>query len=403
VDLTRRAFLGSVSAAAAVSGLKPAAVAALQQDPLGVRKDFPVVEDGIYLNSAYITPSPRQAVEAAQAFAERKARDPISLGSMLQETNAMRGKYAQLVGATEREIGVLFSTSDGENIVTNALDLKPGDNVVVDDLHYETTYILYQNLRETNGIEVRTVRNRDGAAPPEAFAEQVDGRTKLVSVSWVSHVNGYHHDLKALARIAHDQGAYLYADAIQGVGMLELDVRDTDIDFFTAGTYKWLLGGFGVAPFYVKEELLDMVKVDRFGSLQVAENLGGHRYRLHEDAKKYGYATMAFGAVFQLNAALEYLLRVGVSNIERHTVALANRLSEGLRAQGHDVLTPSGNRSAIVTFEHGRDLAMVRRTLEEASILVSVREEGAQLRAGIALFNTDEEIDRLLEVTAGWA
>ncbi len=402
MDLTRRAFIGSVSAAAAVTGLKPATVGALQQDPLDVRKDFPVVEEGIYLNSAYITPSPRQAVEAAQAFAERKARDPVSLGAMLQETNAMRAKYAQLVGATESEIGVLFSTSDGENIVTNALDFQPGDNVVVDDLHYDTTYILYQHLRETKGIEVRTVRNRNGAASPAAFAEQVDARTKLVSVSWVSHVNGYHHDLKALAEIAHAQGAYLYADAIQGVGMLDLDVRDTGIDFFTAGTYKWLLGGFGVAPFYVKEELLETVTVDRFGSLQSAENLGDHRFRLHEDAKKYGYATMAFGAVFQLSAGLDYLLKVGAQNVERHTVAIANRLNEGLRAQGHDVLTPSGNRSAIVTFEHGRDPAMVRRTLEEASILVSVREGGAQLRAGVALFNTDEEIDRLLEVTGAW-
>ena len=355
VDLTRRAFLGSLSAAAAVTGLRPGTVAALQQDPLGGRKDFPVVEEGIYLNSAYITPSPRQAVEAAQAFAERKARDPVSLGGMLQETNAMRAKYTQLVGAAESEIGVLFSTSDCENIVTRALDLRPGDNVVVDDLHYDTTYILYQHLRETRGIEVRTVRNRNGAAPPEAFADQVDGRTKLVSVSWVSHVNGYRHDLAALAEIAHAQGAYLYADAIQGVGMLDLDVRDTQIDFFTAGTYKWLLGGFGVAPFYVKEELLDMVTVDRFGSLQSAEDLGDHRFRLHSDAKKYGYTTMGFGAVFQLSAALDYLLRFGVPNIERHTVDLANRMNEG-----------------------------------------------AQLRAGVALFNTDEEIDRLLDVTKGW-
>lgn len=402
MDLTRRKFIGSVSAAAAVGGLKPGAVAALQQDPLDVRKDFPVVEQGIYLNSAYITPSPLQAVRAAQDFAERKARDPVSLGSMLGETNAMRGKFARLVGATEEEIGVLFATSDGENIVTRALDFRPGDNVVVDDLHYDTTYILYQHLRETRGIEVRTVRNQGGAASAEAFAEQVDDRTKLVSVSWISHVNGYRHDLAALARLAHDHGAYLYADAIQGVGMLDLDVRDTGIDFFTAGTYKWLLGGFGVAPFYVRAELLDTVSVDRFGSLQSAEDLGGHRFRLHEDAKKYGYATMSFGAVFQLSAALDYLLRVGVQNVERHTVALANRLNEGLRAQGHDVLTPRGNRSAIVTFEHGHDLDMVHQSLDEASITLTVRDGGAQLRAGIALFNTDEEIDRLLEVTASW-
>ena len=126
------------------------------------------------------------------------------------------------------------------------------------------------------------------------------------------------------------------------------------------------------------------------------------RYRLHADAKKYGYATMSFGAIFQLSTALDYLLRVRVQNIERQTVALANRLNEGLRVQGHDVLTPRGNQSAIVTFEHGHDLDIVRQSLDEASITLSVRDGGAQLRAGIALFNTDEEIDRLLEVTARW-
>jgi len=402
VSPTRREFIGTVSAAAAVSGVRPKMILPAGDDPLGVRGDFPVVQEGVYLDSAYITPSPRQAVEAAQAFAEAKARSPVSLGAMLEETDAVRRKFARLIGATEPEVGVLFSTSDGENIVARALDLGPGDNVVIDDLHYETTYILYQHLADSRGLEVRVVPSVRGAADAEAFAEHVDERTRLVSVAWVSHQNGYHHDLSALAELAHINGAYLYADAIQGIGMLDLDVKSVGIDFLTTGTYKWLLGGFGVAPFYIREELLDLVPTDRMGSLQVAEELGGHRFRLHDDAKKYGYATMAFGAVFQLGAALDYLLQVGVPNIERHTVALAHHLREGLVAQGHDVWTPAENRSSIVTFEHHRDVDMVRRTLGDAGIRVSFKEEGVKLRAGVALFNTSDEIDRLLEVTGGW-
>jgi len=402
MGFTRREFIGSVSAAAAVTGLRPEMMVLPAADPLGVRGDFPVVQEGIYLDSAYITPSPRQAVEAAQTFAEAKARRPVSLGGMLEETDAVRRKFAQLVGATEPEIGVLFATSDGENIVARALDLGPGDNVVIDDLHYETTYILYQHLADTRGLEVRIVPSHGGVASAQDFAAHVDGNTRLVSVAWVSHQNGYHHDLSALAELAHAHGAYLYADAIQGIGMLDLDVKSVGIDFFTAGTYKWLLGGFGVAPFFIREELLDLVEVDRFGSLQTAEELGGHRFRLHEDAKKYGYATMAFGAVFQLGGALDYLLRVGVPNIERHTVGLAHRLQDGLTAQGYDVWTPAGNRSAIVTFEHGRDIEMVRSTLLDAGVQVSFKEGGVKLRVGVALFNVSEEIDRLLEVTGEW-
>ena len=411
MTLSRREFISGVSAAAALSGVSPASLSgvrpvvgiASKDDPLGVRSDFPVVEQSVYLDSAYITPSPLQAVEAAQAFAEAKARDPVSLGGMLQETNLMRQRFATLVGASEMEIGVLFATSDGENIVSRALDLKQGDNVVIDDLHYDTTYLLYQQLAEQRGLEVRIVNSEAGGAPVDAFAEHVDRQTRLISVAWVSHQNGFRHDLAGLADLAHSNGAYLYADAIQGIGALDVDVRSTGIDFFTAGTYKWLLGGYGVAPFYVREELLERIGTDRFGSLNIAEELGQHRFRVYDDARKYGYATMGFGSVFQLRAALDYLLRVGVPNIEAHTVGLAQRLNTGLVGQGHDVWTPKDNRSPIVTFRHHRDIALVRSTLEEAGIRISFKAEGEELRAGIALFNNSDDIDKLLDVTGNWA
>ncbi len=411
MTLSRREFISGVSAAAALSGVSPASLSgvrpvvgiASKDDPLGVRSDFPVVEQSVYLDSAYITPSPLQAVEAAQAFAEAKARDPVSLGGMLQETNLMRQRFATLIGASEMEIGVLFATSDGENIVSRALDLKQGDNVVIDDLHYDTTYLLYQQLAEQRGLEVRIVNSEAGGAPVDAFAEHVDRQTRLISVAWVSHQNGFRHDLAGLADLAHSNGAYLYADAIQGIGALDIDVRSTGIDFFTAGTYKWLLGGYGVAPFYVREELLERIGTDRFGSLNIAEELGQHRFRVYDDARKYGYATMGFGSVFQLRAALDYLLRVGVPNIEAHTVSLAQQLNTGLVGQGHDVWTPKDNRSPIVTFRHHRDITLVRSTLEEAGIRISFKAEGEELRAGIALFNNSDDIDKLLDVTGNWA
>ena len=415
---SRREFLGAVSAASlaglscspvddARAGFAGAAATGEQDsaadDPLGVREEFPVTRDLAYMDNAYITPSPNVVVEAGGAFLRAKASGPISLGDMLGETDRARAGFARLVGATEAEIGMLYATSDGENIVARALDLGAGDNVVIDDLHYETTYLLYQELARTAGVEVRRVQNRSGAAPVDLFASQVDDRTKLVSVAWVSHENGYRHDLKALAELAHASGAYLYADAIQGLGMLPLDVRETGIDFFTAGTYKWLLGGYGVAPFYVREELLDLVDVDRYGSLHVSEDLGDFRYRIHADARKYGYATFGFGAVYQLRAALDFLERVGIQNIENHTVPLAHRLREGLLEQGYSVWTPPENRSAIVTFDHGAQVDRVRRDLEAESVKVSLKRAGTQIRAGVALFNNEDDVERLLEVTGRWS
>lgn len=322
---------------------------------------------------------------------------------MLAETTSVRQKFARLIGATESEIGILDATSAGENLVARSLDLSKGDNVVIDDLHYETTYALYRGLAETRGVELRIVRSGDGAASVEEFAELVDDATRVVSVSWVSHRNGYAHDLRGLAELAHAHGAYLYADAIQGIGMLPLNVRETGIDFLTAGTYKWMLGGYGVAPFFVRAELLGTIEPDRAGSLNIANELPDFHFELHDDARKYIYATPAFGAIYQLGAALDYLLDVGIDNIERHTLALAGRLHNGLTRQGHRLLTPAKNGSAIVVFEHDHDPAVVLRSLEEAAIQITLREEGRQVRVGAALFNNDEEIDRFLAITGDWA
>ena len=141
MKLNRRAFLASTAAGLAAAS-RPATLSAAD-DPLGVRKDFPAAAKCTYLNSPYITPSPRSVEEAGALFVGAKTADPITLGSMLEKTNEARGLFASLFGAKTEEVAFLFATSEGENIVAAALDWKAGDNVVIDDLHYETTYVLY--------------------------------------------------------------------------------------------------------------------------------------------------------------------------------------------------------------------------------------------------------------------
>ena len=415
MSVSRREFMGIVSVAT-LAGAAGAACGSDQadstadataqtpsgDDPLGVRSDFPVVNESVYLNTPYMSPSPLSAIEATTRFVEAKGRSPILVGEMLEETRSTREKFARLVRAEVGEIGLVSSTSEGENIVANSLDLKSGDNVVIDDLHYSTSLVMYSQLSETTGVETRIVRNVDGVAAPEAFAEMVDDKTKLISVAWVSNRNGYRHDLKALADLAHAHGSYLYADAVQGVGMVDLDIKESGVDFLTTGTYKWLLGGYGIAPFYVREDVMDMVRPDRLGWRMVDERLPDNRYTIYKDARKFGYATPAFGAIYQLSASLDYLLNVGVDNIERHTVALAHRLHGGLTEQGFEVFTPPGTQSAIVSFKHGADHEQISSQLADANVRLSFRENGEQIRVGPALFNNEQEVDAFLNITDGW-
>ena len=397
MQIDRRSFLSATSGTTLAALLAPPTRAADGSDPLGVRRDFPVTaEEGIYLNSAYITPCPLPVVEAGQAFIEAKARRPISLEDMVAKTDDVRKAFARLVGASPEEIGFLSSTSEGENVVAASLELKPGDNVVVDDLHYTTSFALYRHLEQTRGIELRIVARREGAALPADFEPLLDDKTRMVSMAWVSHQNGFRHDVRSLAELAHARGAYLYTDAIQAVGAFPIDLAREGVDFLTTGTYKWLLGGYGVAPFFVRASLLDRIEIDRRGHLHVEKDLGGQRYQLYRSAKKFEYATLAFEPIYQLGAGLSYLERVGIDRIEAHTVGLAERLRHGLAERKLRVLTPAGNRSAIVAFENPKPQEEAARLLREARIQVSFREKGSQIRAAAALFNNAAEIDRFL-------
>jgi selenocysteine lyase/cysteine desulfurase len=125
-------------------------------------------------------------------------------------------------------------------------------------------------------------------------------------VALVSNISGYRHDLKALVKLAHNRGAYLYADAVQAGGMGPLDVKALDIDFLTMGCYKWLCAGMGIAPFYVRRELLDGIHPANVG-WQVEKRLEGYQCQHYRTAKKIEYASLAFGEIHQLAAALKYL------------------------------------------------------------------------------------------------
>ena len=406
MELNRRQFIEIAAGAAALAPLEAQGPQTDRDDPgnpLGVRGDFPVVRAGLYLNSAYITPVPMPVADAARVFAERKASKPIPLDEMLTKTDEVRRQFARLVGAGADEIGFLFATSEGENIVASALDLKPGDNVVVDELHYNTTFVLYRHLEETRRIALRIVPHRDGRVTSDDFARAVDDRTRLVSVAWVSHQNGFRHDMRPLADLAHAHGAVFYADAVQALGMFPADVRAAGVDCMTSGTYKWLLGGFGIAPFFIRRELIEKIRVDRLGALHVEKELGDHRYEIYRTARKFEYATLPFAEVYQLGAALTYLERVGVDRIERHTVALAHDLREGLAALGFRLFTPPDNNTSIVTVHLDRNQTRAREVLDGDNVQVSFRDKGSQIRVSPALFNTGDDIRRFLDYAKSFA
>ena len=398
MSITRRTLLKMSGAGALLP--RPASAqsgAPSDSNPLGVRADFPITsERGVYLDTAYIGPTPQVVADAGTTFLQAKCSRPISLPDMQAKADQVRAQFARLINASPDEVGLLSATSEGENLVAGALDLKPGDNVVIDELHYQTEFVLFRQLEQRRGIELRIARHTRGAVTSTDFEPLVNRRTRLLSVALVSHQNGFRHDLKPLADLAHAHGAWLYTDAIQAMGAIAIDVRATGVDALCSGTYKWLHAGFGVAPFYVRRELVDRFTLDRWGALHVERTRPGYLYDIFQTARKFEYATLAFGAVYQLAAAIDYLEKIGVARIEAHTSALASRLQRGLRERGLDVLTPEGTRSPIVAFRVRGDAAAARQIVQSADVKVSFRENGSQIRVSPALFNTEQDVDRVL-------
>lgn len=397
--VTRRTVLSALPAMAGASALS-SGLAAVQPsaDPLGVRDDFPVASSSLFLNSAYIAPSPLTVMAAGREFADAKGTAPIALGDMLRRTEEVRAQYARLINASPDEIAFLSATSEGENVVAQSLGLAKGDNVVIDELHYESEFVLYSQLAKTRSVALRIAKARGGAVTIKELEPLVDRRTKLVSVAWVSHQNGFRHDMRPIADLAHAHGAFFYTDGIQAVGMFPTDVKAAGVDAMCIGTYKWVLGSYGVAPFYVRQESAARLSPDRYGWHSPAKELGPTTFEFHTNARRFDYATPAFGPIYQLGAGLSYVEKVGVARIETHTFGLAQQLQRGLRTLGFDVVTPDGNRSSIVAFRVTKPQDAIAKVLADTKTAVSVRENGTQIRVSPALFNTAADIDRFLSV-----
>ena len=391
---TTAAGLGAVPALSA----RGARTLSADDDPLGVRADFLVTETKTYLNTASVGPFPNVVREAGIAWAEEQARDPL-YARMGEKREHARERFAELFGAKSEEVAILYSTSDAENIVAHGVDLRPGDNVVVDELHFTTAFVLYRQLERDKGVELRIVPHHEGVSRLEDFDQHIDAKTRLVSIAWVSNRNGFRQDVQGLAEIAHRQGAYLYADGIQALGAFPVDLHQLGVDFAGANSYKWLLSSWGAAPFYVREDHLDWLSPDRYGHGQMVRQRPDFEFDLHETARRYEYGGAIYATVYQLKASLGYLASVGLDRIEQHTVALAKECREGVARLGFDTWTPPDNPSSIVSFEHGRDTDEVARLFEREGIVVTFREnEGLLVRVSISLFNNRADIQHLLRV-----
>jgi selenocysteine lyase/cysteine desulfurase len=217
----------------------------------------------------------------------------------------------------------------------------------------------------------------------------------------VRHQSGFRADLALLSRIAHDRGALFVVDGVQAAGVVRLNVEQDGIDVLACAGFKWLLGLHGTGFLYVGRSVWDRIRPVLPGMFSAEDNLTELRWL--PGAQRYETGSLAYALFHAWTAGLEMILEIGVPAIHSRALELTTRLVEGLRTQGMTVASPvesRNERSAIVAFTAGSPEAnrAIQSRLAARNIVVSLR--CGRCRVSPAFYNTEEEIDRLLEALA---
>lgn len=407
MSLGRRQFLAgagalAVSARSAFAGLQQARPGDVF--PASVRADFPSVGLETYMNSASMHPLGTFAARAVEQGMAYRLRGPgegrEDFGATKQQD--LKRRYGQLIGATANEIAFTANTSDGENIVVMGMDLpKRGGNIVIDELHFTTSLYMYKEL-EKKGVELRIVKHRDWAIDVNDMDRAIDKNTRLVSLALVSNVNGYMHDCNAVSALAHARGAYVFADIIQAVGAVPVSMRALGIDFSSAGTYKWLMGERGLGFLYVREDLQGTVlPTTRYGHRQVTNfNRAALTWEPLLGAAKYETGGIPVLLAACVSEGINYVQKLGLDKIRAHARPLVDRMQAELPRLGLKPLTPRGTETPILAFEL-KDAAATSKALQSGKVSATVIANESRLRLSVSVFNTHEDIDRVVEILGG--
>lgn len=366
------------------------------------REELPVTGRLAYLNHAAVAALPRRAVQRMAAMAEDiSVSGDQHWADRNREVERVRGLAAQLLGAREtREVSFCENTSTGLSAVAEGfVDWQPGDNVVGAAQDFPSNVYPWMHLAD-HGVEYRRVEERDGRVDDDEVLSRIDGRTRMLALSWVQYASGYRCDLARIGKVCRERGVLLVVDVIQGLGALEINVERELVDAAVASAHKWLLGPEGIGLLYVSDRILDRLRPIRSGWRSMRDPLGWTDMHLDftPGARRFESGTLNAYGITALGASLELLLAAGKPEVERRVLALAGQAADGLEARGWKVVSSRrpGETSGIITAIHPEhDPEEVVRQLAERGVVVAAR--AGRFRVSPHFYNTAGEVDRMLE------
>jgi selenocysteine lyase/cysteine desulfurase len=366
-----------------------------------LREEMPVTRNWAYFDHAAVAPLTARAQKALGEWAAYMADNgDVRIHLWIKRVEEVRRLAARLLGAEPPDVAFVKNTSEGIGIVAEGFPWQPGDNLITAAEEYPANLYPWMNLRDT-GVEVRLVPTTNGRIEIDDVRKAIDKRTRLVSLSFVEYASGFRNDLDAVGHLCRERGLYFFVDAIQGLGVLPLDVRRTPIDFLAADGHKWLLGPEGAGIFYIQRELVDELHPVGVGwnSVENSTDFANIDFRLKPHAGRWESGSLNVAGVTALGASLEWLLEVGVAQIAARVTELTDHLCDRAKRLGLEVYSSRrpGDKSGIVSLTvPGADPRALVQRCRDAKIVINHR--AGRVRVSPHFYNSLAEIDGLLEV-----
>jgi cysteine desulfurase/selenocysteine lyase len=384
-----------------------------------IRKDFPITKDVIYLDSAStsLTPEPvlRAVLDYYHSYKANVGRGVYRMAQLAdQRYRDAHRKAAEFIGGAGPEGTTVFTrnTTESINIVSRGIKWKKGDRIVTTLLEHHSNLLPWMRLRE-KGVELVVIKpDKTGMIDPADYEKAIAEGTRMVAVSQLSNALGTVLPVKEISKICRERGAALLVDAAQSVPHMPVNVKDIDCDFLCFSGHK-MLGPMGSGVLWIKNE--GVVEPLLVGGGMV-QDVGNDWYEIKKGYEGYEAGTPDISAGIGLGAAVDYLKRVGIEEIHHHEQRLTVKLLEGLQEiEGVVVHGPGPGssrraRGGVVSFAvEGLLPHEVALMLDQASnicvrsghhccipLMKHMGLKYGTVRASLYLYNTEDEIEKLL-------
>jgi selenocysteine lyase/cysteine desulfurase len=373
-------------------------------EPLDARHLFPLTEHYIHMNHAGVSPMSERVRAGIEQVIEASMEAPYRDHWAQDEADRVRGLVGQLINAPEDCIALTRSTAHGISLLAQGLDWEAGDNVVGATGEYPANVYPWMSLA-ARGVEFRQAQPVAGRITCESVLALIDRRTRVVALSHVEFWNGYRVDIQTIGDECRRKGIIFAVDVMQSAGALRIDTERMPIDFCAAGAGKWLMGPPGIGFCFCSADLLDKIHPVIVGVRSV---VGDDRYfdydlKLKPNARRFEESVVSLLDTAAFGAALELLLEVGPEVIERRVLHLTSTLAEGLASNGCEVVEPwprtENESSGIVSFRKpGTTAPAMLRDLNASHVIARTHRDFVRLSPHF--YNTEEEVDRVLDVLA---